>query len=202
MAQTKKETKPAKKETQKEREDSLNKTDEQNRKQGTWFYKKEARMGEPAYSEFGNYKDDMKSGLWYRVDREGVIMATENYWRNVLNGTAQYYDNGRLICIGTYRGLNPDNKLDSVWITDIDTYEERLVMVPSEKGSMKHGIWRYYDPVTGHMIREEEYQVDDLIYKKDFEVITKSDSLRVEKRNKNLPHNKKNKTKATKTFGY
>lgn len=33
-------------------------------------------MGEPAYSEFGNYKDDMKSGLWYRVDRAS-IMATE-----------------------------------------------------------------------------------------------------------------------------
>lgn len=201
FAQKKKEARPVKKEV-KEKEDSLNKTDGDNRKQGTWFYKHEARMGEPEYSEFGNYKDDMKTGLWYKVDKEGVILATENYLRNALNGTAQYYDKGRLICIGTYRGLNPDNKYDSIWIKDIDTYEDRVVVVSSEKGTMKHGIWRYYDAVSGHMIREEEYQVDDLVFKKDFEVRAKMDSTQLKKIDANMPHNKKKKTKATKTFSY
>lgn len=189
FAQAKKE-KPVKKEKQKE-EDSLNKTDGKNRKQGTWFYKFEALRGEPAYAEFGNYKDDLRVGLWYKLDSEQRLMSIENYSRGVLNGTAQYYENGKLICIGTYRGLNPDVKFDSIWVTDPVTEYQELVAVPSEKGTMKHGLWRYYDPETGQMVKEEEYQVDDLIGKREFHFVSKSDSIRVERRNANLPHTKK-----------
>jgi antitoxin component YwqK of YwqJK toxin-antitoxin module len=183
-------------------ESTLNRTDFNNRKQGTWFFKHPARMGEPAYAEFGNYQDDLKTGLWYKVDADGVILASENYQRNVLHGTAQYYKNGRLVCVGTYRGLNPDNKFDSIEVVDINTGEVYLAVVPSERGTTKHGIWRYYDPVTGHMIREEEYQIDDLIYSNEFTHATRADSAKVTKREELIRQGKIKKGKTGKVRSY
>ncbi len=171
--------------------DNLNKTDQHRRKQGMWFLRHEARMGEPAYSEFGNYKDDRKQGTWYTVDAEGGIQSIEEYSRNVLNGSVQYYKKGKLVCTGNYRGLNPDKKFDSVEVVDINTYEEKLVAVPSEWGSVKHGIWRYYDPVSGKLMREEEYQVDDLIFQKNFTPLTYADSIQLQQSYEQRPHNLK-----------
>lgn len=188
FAQTKK-TRPVKKET----EDNLNKTDDKRQKQGTWFYRREALRGEPAYSEFGNYKDDRKAGHWIKLDSENRLISIENYARGVLNGESQYYENGKLICIGHYRGLNPDTKVDSVWITDPISYEEVLVAIPTERGTMKHGLWRYYDANTGQLTREEEYQVDDLIFKKDFRFTVTTDSTQIKKRLEQMPHNRKSK---------
>ncbi len=173
-----------------EHQDSLNKTDGQNRKQGMWFYSHEALRGEPAYMEFGSYQDGRKSGLWYKVDKFGQLMAIENFSNNVRNGTSQYYQNGRLVCTGNYRGLNPDNKFDSIYVTNPITYLDTLVIVPSEKGSLKHGTWRYYNPVTGQLEREEEYQVDDLISSKRFTIASTLDSNYIKKREAELPHNK------------
>lgn len=187
-----------------ESKDSLNKRDKNNKKQGQWFFRHEARMGEKAYAEFGDYVDDRKTGLWYKVDRNGDLMAIEHFDKDVLNGKAQYYDQGRLACIGNYRGLNPDVKFDSVWIVDINTYEEKLVAVPSERGQTKHGIWRYYDPVTGHMSREEEYQVDELIFRKDYPQEQVLDSAVVKRRSKFWTEKGKTEKgkRGAKTYGY
>lgn len=171
-------------------QDSLNKTDTQNRKQGMWFYSHEALRGEPAYMEFGNYQDGRKSGLWYKVDKFGQLMAIENFSNDVLNGTSHYYQNGRLVCTGNYRGLNPDNKYDSIYVTNPVTYLDTLVIVPSEKGSLKHGTWRYYNPMTGQLEREEEYQVDDLISSKRFTISSTLDSNYIKRREAEMPHNK------------
>jgi len=189
FAQNRKATvKPARTEEQK---DNLNKTDAQNRKQGLWFYKREARLGEPLYYEYGNYQNDRKTGLWTKLDAEQSLMATENYTRGVLNGTAQYYERGRLVCIGHYRGLNQDYKYDSVAVTDPITLIDSIVVVPTDIGYTKHGLWRYYDAATGQMTREEEYQVDNLIREKEFHHYSKSDSAAVQQRQEQFPHNKK-----------
>src|SRR5690606_23719994 len=58
---------------------TLNKRDQQNRKQGTWFIRKEALRGEPAYVTFGDYLDDKKQGAWYRLDAEGQLESVLNY---------------------------------------------------------------------------------------------------------------------------
>lgn len=183
---------PAKKE---EKKDNLNKTDASNRKQGLWFYRHEARMGEPLYYEYGNYRDDRKTGVWTKLDSEQQLQAIEHYYLGVLNGTAHYYEKGRLVCIGNYRGVYSANKHDSIWVTNPTTYEDTLVALPPETGSSRHGIWRYYDPETGQMTMEEEYQVDDLIYRKEFHHISKEDSIRIKRRNDNLPHNRKHYAK-------
>ncbi len=173
------------------KKDNLNKTDAKNRKQGLWFYKHDARMGEPMYYEYGNFQDDKKTGVWTKLDGEQRLMATENYYKGVLNGTSQYYENGRLTCVGNYRGIYTENKYDSVWVTDPVTYIDTLVAVPADIGYTKHGVWRYYDARTGQLTREEEYQVDNLIRKEEYNHYSKTDSTAIKRRNANLPHNKK-----------
>jgi hypothetical protein len=189
FAQSKKTgNKPVKEEKKK---DNLNKTDGLDRKQGLWFYKHDARMGEPLYYEYGTYKDDKKTGIWTKLDAEQSLMATENYYHGVLNGTSQYYERGRLVCIGNYRGLNQTQKFDSIWVTNPITGIDTMVAVPTETGYTKHGTWRYYDAETGQMTKEEEYQVDNLIFEKEYHHISKSDSVAIKKRVENFPHNKK-----------
>lgn len=178
-----------KEETQKK--DNLNRTDAQDLKQGLWFYKRDARMGEPLYYEYGNYQDDKKTGLWTKLDAEQSLMATENYYHGVLNGTSQYYERGKLVCVGNYRGLNQTQKYDSIWVTNPETYIDSMVVIPTEIGYTKHGMWRYYDAVTGQMTREEEYQVDNLVFEREYHHISKTDSLMIKKRADNFPHNKK-----------
>jgi hypothetical protein len=189
FAQSKKSgNKPVKEEKKK---DNLNKTDGLDRKQGLWFYKHDAYLGEPLYYEYGSYKDDKKTGIWTKLDADQSLMATENYNHGVLNGTSQYYEKGRLVCIGNYRGLNQTQKFDSIWVTNPITGMDTMVAVPTETGYTKHGTWRYYDAVTGQMTKEEEYQVDNLIFEKEYRHVSKTDSVAIKKRIENFPHNKK-----------
>jgi antitoxin component YwqK of YwqJK toxin-antitoxin module len=173
--------------TEETRKDNLNKTDHQNRKQGLWFYKHEAAMGEPLTYEYGQYINNKKEGVWTTLDANQQLASTENYNKGVLNGTSQYYEQGRLICIGTYRGLDQDKKIDSVLVTNPDTYEDRLVGVPTDIGYTRHGLWRYYNAITGQLTKEEEYQVDDLVYRKEYHFASQTDSLKmIERSNKFL----------------
>lgn len=174
-------------------DDRLNRTDAQNRKQGTWFIKKEALRGEPAYMIFGNYVDDKKQGLWYKLDAHGELISIQNYTAGSLNGTSRYYEQGRLVCIGNFRSLNTAQKMDSIWVTDPVTNYQKLVVVPTEQGTVRHGLWRYYDSGTGQLIKEERYQVDELISSKSFRPQMPSDSAYAPVRPAHLPIDKYNK---------
>ncbi|HXS35369.1 MAG TPA: hypothetical protein VN721_01610 [Flavipsychrobacter sp.] len=165
----------------------LNKTDINGKKNGLWLISQQALRGEPAYSEFGNYAHGNKIGKWYKMDDEGELVAIENYKYNVLDGEVKYFDKGQLTIIGHYRSLNPAYPYDTIVVTDPVSGLERLAYAPTDKGTLRHGIWRYYDPQTGRLVKEQEYQVDSLIYEKEF-TLSKTDSLYYEKRNKSLPH--------------
>lgn len=155
----------------------LNQTDKKGRRQGLWYIDQKEVRGQDAYIAFGEYVDDKKQGLWYRMDHLGRLIYIRNFADGVLDGTSQYYQNGNLVCVGNYRGLNPKYKLDSIWVVNPVTGYDTMVRVPSEKGSVKHGIWRYYNPVTGQLVAEEKYQVDELLYRKEFKEQAPSDSL-------------------------
>lgn len=174
-------------------DNDLNKRDAQNRKQGTWFIKKEAIHGEPAYMTFGSYVDDKKQGLWYKLDAHGELESIQNYNSGELNGTSRYYEQGRLVCIGNFRSLNSDQKLDSIWVTDPVTTYQKLVVVPSEQGTVRHGLWRYYDFESGQLIKEERYQIDELISSKDFRDQLRTDSISGPIYPQHLPINKKDR---------
>lgn len=172
-------------------EKPINQSDLEGKKHGLWLLQQNARMGEPGFSEFGNYQHGSKFGQWYKIDTEGDLMAIENFRDDILDGEVKYYTAGRLTCTGNYRGLNRKQEMDTVVVVDPVSGDESLVSVPTYKGSLRHGMWKFYDPQTGKLVREEDYQVDDLVYHKDFDV-AKEDSTYIKKREEKMPHNTKN----------
>ena len=147
---------------------TLNKTDHKGRKNGLWLFHLNGSLGEYAYYQFGHYDHGRKTGIWYKVDANGDMMAAEQYKNNALDGEVKYYEEGKLYCVGHYRGLNPDNEFDTIYVEHPITGEMIKRIVSTDRGTLRHGMWRYYDPETGKLLREEEYQVDDLIYRKNF----------------------------------
>jgi antitoxin component YwqK of YwqJK toxin-antitoxin module len=165
----------------------INQLDESGKPHGLWYTYTPAERGEAAESKFGHYDHGDKMGLWYVNDGKGNMISIETFKFNVRDGEAKYFENGQLTCIGHYRGLNPKVALDTVLIVDPITGDEKWVSVPTERGSVRHGSWRFYDELSGRLIKEEQYQIDELIYKKDFS-ISSSDSAFYQKRNAILPH--------------
>lgn len=165
----------------------INQLDESGKPHGLWYTYTPAERGEGAESKFGHYDHGDKMGLWYVNDGKGNMISIETFKFNVRDGEAKYFENGQLTCIGHYRGLNPKLALDTVLIVDPITGDEKWVSVPTERGSVRHGSWRFYDELSGRLIKEEQYQIDELIYKKDFS-ISAADSSFYQKRNAILPH--------------
>jgi len=172
----------------------FNITDKQKRKQGYWIINQDAKRNEPAITSIGKYIDNKKTGLWYNINKEGKPISILRYKKGVLDGTSQYFTDGKLSCEGQWRGLNPDNKMDSVEVYDPRTDETSIVMVPSERGSLMHGIWKYYNPENGMLVKEEEYQVSNLIRKKEIEPHSHLDAQTKQKQDdaflKNTPKKK------------
>ncbi len=165
--------------------DNLNKLDENGNRHGYWWINEPALRGEEAYTTFGTYDHGQKTGKWYKTNDQGEVLSIENYTFDVLNGEAKYFDRGRVTSIGNYRGLNPTHEFDTVAVVDPATGAETLRAIPSDKGSVRHGLWRYYDMNTGMLVREEEYQVDELIYRKDFNR-PQQDSVALKKQDEKL----------------
>lgn len=146
----------------------FNSHDQQGLRDGIWYFEHPSSVTDGHTLLIGHYVAGRKQGLWYTTDQLGRLLSIQNYKDDALNGTSQFYDQGRLICIGNYRGLDPNKKMDTVAVYDPITGEASMVEVPTDIGSFKHGIWRYYNPNTGQLIREEFYQVGDLLSRKQF----------------------------------
>lgn len=171
---------------------SINKTDAKEKKHGMWYFSKAARMGEPGTVEFGNYDHGFRNGVWYKMDKNTEdLISIETYKRGMLNGEVKYFDMGKLYCVGNYLALNPLQKYDTIVVTDPVTQDESFHVLSNESGAIRHGMWRYYNPDNGHLIKEEEYVADELVYKKDFETAGNADSTKLKKYERKLPHNNK-----------
>lgn len=169
---------------------AINKTDINGKPHGMWLNKKPPQMGEIGYTEFGHYQHGRRSGLWYKMDEEGQLVAIENYRNNALDGEVKYFENGKLASVGHYRGLNPDVVIDTIIVENPVTGAQTLTPVSSDRGSLRHGIWRFYNTENGRLMREEDYQVDELVFSKDFKM-TRQDSLYYIQKAAKLPHNRK-----------
>lgn len=174
---------------------SINKTDAKGKKHGMWYFSKAARMGETGTVEFGNYDHGLRNGIWYKMDRNTEdLISIETFKRGMLNGEVKYFDRGKLYCVGNYLALNPMQKYDTIVVTDPVSQDESLHVLSNESGAIRHGMWRYYNPDNGHLIKEEEYVADELVYKKDFEKEGNADSTQLGKYEEKLPHNTKKAT--------
>jgi len=168
--------------------DSINRKDASGKPVGQWFISHPEGIGESKWFEYGTYDHGYKTGTWYKVNGEGLVTAIEGFKNNVLNGEVKYYEHGTLSCLGHYRGLNPATVFDTFLVVDPVNDSEIQRVVRAEKGTMRHGTWKYYDEQTHRLVKEEEYQVDELIYSKNY---LEHDSLYYKQHENEMPHKKK-----------
>lgn len=141
--------------------DTLNAIDKSDRKQGKWVVHVDEIRGEPGYEEEGEFKDDKKEGVWRVYNLKGDLIAVENYKFGGKDGIQQYYTYlGELVREESWRGYNPDAPYDTIAVYGEGNNEiVDFKIVKAEQYSVKHGEWKYYDPVYGgRLIKVEKYE--------------------------------------------
>lgn len=165
--------------------DTINRMDAQHRRQGPWMMEVMDDSEQLQWS-IGSYLNGKMNGPWIKTNRDGAPIAQENFKHDMLDGEAKYYEDGRLICVGHYLALRSTYEYDTVWVENPETNQLRPVRIKSNRGSVRHGFWTYYHPGTTQLARVQEYQVDSLIYSKDYREA--ADSVQIMKRMKAWPH--------------
>lgn len=139
--------------------DTLNRLDQSDKKQGPWVVRVEDLRGEPGYEEEGYFEENKKTGLWRRYALTGDLIAIENYKWGEKDGKQQYYSKmGDLVREESWRATNPENPYDSVQVPDPvipNKWETKIVKL--EVASVAHGVWKFYDPSTGFITKQETY---------------------------------------------
>ncbi len=144
--------------------DTLNCTDNADKKQGKWVVQMPPLRGEPGYEEEGIFKNNKKEGYWRRYSLQGDILAIENYKYGYKNGISQYFGLQGIVREESWRAVNPDHPYDTIKVFDVnnqDKYDLREVKV--EGTAYKQGTWKYYDPQTGLITKTEEYAFDKVV---------------------------------------
>jgi hypothetical protein len=141
------------------KKDTLNAIDYNNLKQGKWVISVPALRGEEGYEEEGIFKNGKKEGIWRRYSLNGDIIAIENYRQGGKDGAQRYFTNfGDLLREESWKAYNPDAPYDTIPVygtgnNEIISYK----IVRAEQYSVKHGEWKYYNPLTGLIIRTEVF---------------------------------------------
>lgn len=154
------------------RGDTLNATDQSNKKQGKWVIHVDALRGERGYEEEGIFLNDKKEGQWRKYSTAGDFIAVENYYLGDKDGLCQYFSPfGELLREENWRAYNPDKPYDTIPIYGTGNNEIiSFKVVKAVPYSVKHGDWKYYDPTTGRIIKTEEYEFNRLINRPKTEV--------------------------------
>lgn len=140
--------------------DTLNAIDNSDRKQGKWVVHVDPIRGEPGYEEEGIFKNGKKEGVWRVYNLNSDLIAVENYKLGGKDGIQQYYTYlGELYREESWRGYNPDAPYDTIAVYGEGNNEiVDFKIVKAEQYSVKHGEWKYYDPVNGgRLIKVEKY---------------------------------------------
>jgi hypothetical protein len=144
--------------------DTVNRIDKNDKKQGKWIIRVEENMGEPGMQYEGSYTNDEKVGKWKIYSLMGDPMGEENYNEGDKDGKQRYYDiHGNLTREENY--LINDNKFDTVqvsdWKKDPTGNTMKKVVVKVDGRSMKHGAFTFYDE-NSRMVRKEVYIANKL----------------------------------------
>lgn len=148
--------------------DTLNCVDMKGNKQGRWVVHVDELRGEPGYEEEGVYVNNRKEGTWRRFNLLGDLTAIENYrWGNK-NGQSIYLNNmGNPIREESWKAVNPDNPYDTVDVYDVNNPNKIVAkrVVKLEGYSLKHGTWKFFDPMTGAVEKTENWVLDKPVVK-------------------------------------
>jgi antitoxin component YwqK of YwqJK toxin-antitoxin module len=144
--------------------DTLNRVDNNGKKQGKWVVRYTEVRGEPGFEEEGLYKDSRKEGPWRKYTLTGDLFAVENYRWGFKDGLNQYFNiNGELLKEENWKALNPDKLYDTIDVEDINNQGQfKRVIVKNEGASIKNGTWRYFDPEAGFITKTEFWQLGKL----------------------------------------
>lgn len=139
--------------------DTINAIDKKGLKQGMWVVSTPELRGEPGYEEEGKYKNGKKDGIWKRFNANGDLIAVERYKYGGKDGVQQYFTMmGDLGREESWKSYNPDAPYDTIPIYGTGSNEIiNFKIVKIEQYSVKHGLWKWYDPTTGRMVRSETY---------------------------------------------
>lgn len=145
--------------------DTINKIDKKGFKQGKYVLRTEELRGEPGFEEEGMYKNNTKEGIWRRYNLMGDPIGFETYLHGGKDGFQQYYSAlGELLREENWRGYNPDAPFDTIAIYGTGSNEiVDYKIVKAEQYSIKQGPWRFYEPVTGRLLKTEEWDRNNLI---------------------------------------
>jgi hypothetical protein len=139
--------------------DTINRVDKFNRKQGPWWFRYEEVRGEPGFEEEGYFYNDKKQGPWKKFSLMGDLIAREYFIAGHRDGQQLYYNRmGDLIREESWKAIDPAHPYDTIMVPDID-YPERMIkkIIKHEAAEIKHGVWKYYDPVMGTVTRTETF---------------------------------------------
>jgi hypothetical protein len=178
--------------------DTINCVDKNNLKQGKWVNHVDEIRGEPGFEEEGEFKNNRKEGIWRLYSLQGDLTGVENYkWGNK-DGVSQYFSpSGALIREEGWKAMNPDKQYDTLEIEDIDHLDHyKTVIVKNDGVAIKHGEWKYYDPVSGIIIKTETYSVGKLETPKANQSVAANDSTKTAAKPKEvMDYEKKNSGK-------
>ncbi len=145
--------------------DTINRIDKRNLKQGKFVLHTDELRGEPGFEEEGIYKNDAKEGVWRKYNLQGDPIGFETYLHGGKDGLQQYYSPlGELLREENWRGYNPDAPYDTIAVYGTGSNEiVDYKIVKAEQYSIKQGMWRYYEPVTGRLLKSEEWDRNNLV---------------------------------------
>lgn len=141
--------------------DTVNCIDKAGLKQGKWKVEVPPIRGERAYEEEGLFVDGKKEGTWRRFSLMGDVLAIENYKWGLKNGTSRYFTIAGLEREEGWRAINPTKQFDTIDVQDLtDPNKFEKVIVKTTGNAMKHGTWRFYTPMTGQLVKTENWFLD------------------------------------------
>jgi hypothetical protein len=144
--------------------DTLNCVDMNGKKQGKWLIKVPELRGTPGYEEEGEFVDDRKEGIWRTFSAEGDVQAVQTYKWGLLNGKSQYFSLQGLEREESWWAIDPGKQYDTIEVPDLYQPDvTRMVAVKNEGHSMKHGKWKWFDPMTGFTTKTEDYYRDSAV---------------------------------------
>jgi len=149
-----------------------------NLKQGKWVIRVAPLRGNPGYEEEGYFKDDLKQGTWKSYNLMGDKIAEEVFRNGNKDGRCTYYSVAGLIREEYWRAPRKTDQLyDTILVPDPgipNKYKQEIIR--NEGHSIKHGTWRYFDPVYGKITAEEKYYLDELVVNTTDEISQKVDT--------------------------
>jgi antitoxin component YwqK of YwqJK toxin-antitoxin module len=133
--------------------------DKSKRKQGPWWFRYEEVRGEPGFEEEGYFYNDKKQGPWKKFSLMGDLIAREYFIAGHRDGQQLYYNNmGDLIREESWKAIDPAHPFDTIMVPDVDHPESMIKkIIKHESAEIKHGVWKYYDPVMGSVTRTETF---------------------------------------------